>query len=1143
MPAAIATSRTATAPLLPALVLLAAFAPACLATGGAGWLAGYARDLEGEVIEYESALPEVGSALLVRSIDARRSIAWESEPVPASGGDRVTIGWMFGVDANPEQHRFELRIDGTPCLEFRNPAAPSLEPWTVEGRGGARLTFRPTRIDRHEDLFGFATLELPRSAVAPGRPVRFAVVGESAGSRVWYMTFRAAPRAGARVVTLPAIRRGADGPRQVLALEIVHLDEPAAVVIEPSFAPSRRTRLAFGYNRFELDLPPVREPRDERVTVRADGGVAWDVPCRVEPVRPWVIHLVQHSHTDIGYTRPQTEILPEHLRYIDYVLDYCDATDSWPDDARFRWTCEASYPVQEYVRTRPPAQIERLRRRVAEGRVELTALFANGSELLDERSCAASLEPLRAIRDAGLPVTIAMQNDVNGIAWCFPDLLAPLGVRHLVMGQHGHRALIPFDRPTAFWWESPAGARLLAWRADHYMTGNRWGLHGGRLDAVAPELLRYLRTLEATDYPWDRVAVQYSGVFIDNSPPGTTACDLMRRWNDRYVWPRLRSSTAGEFLRWVEAEHGADLPVHRQAWPDWWSDGVGSAPREAATARIAQGRLTAVEGLLAMSTLLGTPVPATVLDRIDAARQRLVLYGEHTYGAAESVSDPDGENSMVQWAEKAAYVWDAVKETALLEEAAMGLLQPRLHRDDVPTITVFNTLGQARGGLARVYVDHELLPPGAAFRITDEAGAAAPVQPLRRLPDGTWWGIRVEDVPPMGYRTYRLERAEDDRAPGAVAIAASESPESVRLESSHYRLLVDPRRGAVTSLLDKVRGVELVDATAPWSFGQLVQETLGDRNQLERFTLESCEREAAVVDRVALADDGPVWRSVVIEGRLPMAPRRGGTRLEIRLHAAEPRLELHYSVRKRPAVAPEGLYAALPFGLESATTTYETAGGAAEPGRDLLPGTASDWQAVQGFVSFNGERARVLVSSPDVLLFQLGGLNLGRFETVARVERPHAYAWLLNNYWVTNFLASEEGELRWSIVVTSTSPTAPPSTAGRFGLAEHVPLLARVLPALPRSDRRAREASLLQLSPPGVVLIGARPARAGGDVLLHVREADGAAARLRAMAGAPVPSAAMPVRRANALGDPVGDAAPTLPLRPGETAFVRLERR
>lgn len=60
----------------------------------------------------------------------------------------------------------------------------------------------------------------------------------------------------------------------------------------------------------------------------------------------------------------------------------------------------------------------------------------------------------------GLPVSTAMQNDVNGVAWCLADYLPDLGVRYLTMGSNNHRALIPFEGPTVYKWESPSGKSL-----------------------------------------------------------------------------------------------------------------------------------------------------------------------------------------------------------------------------------------------------------------------------------------------------------------------------------------------------------------------------------------------------------------------------------------------------------------------------------------------------------------------------------------------------------------------------------------------------------------------------------------------------------------------------------------------------------
>ena len=112
-----------------------------------------------------------------------------------------------------------------------------------------------------------------------------------------------------------------------------------------------------------------------------------------------------------------------------------------------------------------------------------------------------------------------MQDDVTGVAWCLADYLPKIGIDYLVMGQNPDRALRPFSMPTCFWWTSPAGNRVLAFRADHYQTGNFWGVHTGRVETVENELLHYVAGLEQNGYPFDRIGVQHSGYPTDNSPP------------------------------------------------------------------------------------------------------------------------------------------------------------------------------------------------------------------------------------------------------------------------------------------------------------------------------------------------------------------------------------------------------------------------------------------------------------------------------------------------------------------------------------------------------------------------------------------------------------------------------------------------
>lgn len=138
-------------------------------------------------------------------------------------------------------------------------------------------------------------------------------------------------------------------------------------------------------------------------------------------------------------------------------------------------------------------------------------------------------------------------------------------------------------------------------RSDHYHTGNSWGIHTGDMARLEDGVFGYIRNLKRTGYPFPVIAVQYSGYLTDNSPPSMRECDLIRAWNERYAWPKLRSATAHEFLGRIDSQYGDKLPVYRAAYPDWWTDGFGSAARETAASRKTQSDLVAIEAMLSMA--------------------------------------------------------------------------------------------------------------------------------------------------------------------------------------------------------------------------------------------------------------------------------------------------------------------------------------------------------------------------------------------------------------------------------------------------------------------------------------------------------------------------------------------------------------
>lgn len=181
-------------------------------------------------------------------------------------------------------------------------------------------------------------------------------------------------------------------------------------------------KLAPGLNRVQVGIPEGYDGRRVRFALKTPDGDR-SVETEILPAERWTVYLVQHTHTDIGYTKPQTEILTEHLRYIDYAIEYCEATADYPDDAKFRWTCEASWAVREWLRIRPAEQVERFLRFVKNGQIEVTAMFFNMSELSGENAYKTFLAPIARFHELGIPVETAMQDDVNGVAWCLADYL------------------------------------------------------------------------------------------------------------------------------------------------------------------------------------------------------------------------------------------------------------------------------------------------------------------------------------------------------------------------------------------------------------------------------------------------------------------------------------------------------------------------------------------------------------------------------------------------------------------------------------------------------------------------------------------------------------------------------------------------
>ena len=1075
------------------LVLLFLLAP--LTHAQEDHLAGFKQKISGTDFTYHSPFSYKEKCLLTRAREDVAPIEWETQIVPADFNQKTaSFIWLYGISSKTPSQAFDLYVNDKKVLTFTSPSNNEVVR-KIKGQDGVELRFNRSMVDMNHDEMGTAVLYLPKKYFTPGKSVKLKIDGVDNQSNEWFMTFDRALSEDIKTQQLKTVAKQNGELFHSVRFEFIHLKEPTKASITTANH-KKEFVLKTGFNEVDLMIPAVKKKTTINAEVRI-GKEIKQVGLMVEPVKEWTINLVQHSHTDIGYTRSQTEILTEHLRFIDYALDYCDQTDHYPDEAKFRWTCEAAWTVREYLKNRPKEQIDRLLQRLKEGRIEVTGMFFNFSEIIDETALAIQTQTLNHFKEKGIDVQTAMQNDVNGIGWAMIDLYKNTGVKYLTMGQHGHRAQVPFDKPTSFWWESNSGNRLLAYRSEHYMHGNALSLTSGEIDQFRANLSIYLDELEAKGYPYDRTAFQFSGYLTDNSPPSTKACDIVREWNEKYEWPKLKLSLASEFMVYLEKNKSDDLPVKKEAWPDWWTDGFGSAFTETKTARTVHSNMIANMGLLSMAKFIGTTLPPNITRDIEKAYDELLFYDEHTFGAAESITDPLIENSVIQWGQKSAYAWTAFKESSLIQEKALGLIQQHIPKSKEPTIAVFNTLNWERSGLVKAYIDHQLLPPGQPFKVLDEDGEKVKIQLVSRRGDGSSYLIWAPNVPPMGYATFRIVYEEEKQGEKN----RSESVDASILENEFYKITIDTDKGVISSLFDKELKKELVDASSTYQLGEFVYEQPDNRQSMERLT--NANRDTVYVPikktmtgltdiTVLGVEDAPLWKSVRMNGKIEVCADPRGVNMEIKLYKAEKRIELSYDMVKLSNTSPEGVFVAFPFRMKgNDRLAFDVQGGIVNPGENQLEGTAADWNVVQNFAAVQNDEAQILFSSNDVPLVQFGDINTGRFYYKHKPGNPHIYSWVLNNYWTTNFRASQEGEMKWKYYVTSTSDLTK-SYATRFGVASRVPMFTRVIPSgSTKGASSVLSKSFLNFDLPNLLLVSARPLADDKGVLLHLRETEG----------------------------------------------------
>ncbi|MDR2647603.1 MAG: hypothetical protein LBB67_05735, partial [Oscillospiraceae bacterium] len=141
-----------------------------------------------------------------------------------------------------------------------------------------------------------------------------------------------------------------------------------------------------------------------------------------------------------------------------------------------------------------------------------------------------------------------------------------------------------------------------------------------------------------------------------------------------------------------------------------------------------------------------------------------------------------------------------------------------------------------------------------------------------------------------------------------------------------------------------------------------------------------------------------------------------------------PRLDVDLQLHKKSVWEPENLYLALPFHSEQATLWADKTGCVLRPRVDQIPGSCTDYYCLQNGLAWVSDSASVIVSMPDTPLIAMGALEAHPIRLQgdpAQRNDDAVYAWVMNNFWETNFKASLGGFHQYSYRLELSAETDP----------------------------------------------------------------------------------------------------------------------
>ncbi len=245
------------------------------------------------------------------------------------------------------------------------------------------------------------------------------------------------------------------------------------------------------------------------------------------------------------------------------------------------------------------------------------------------------------------------------------------------------------------------------------------------------------------------------------------------------------------------------------------------------------------------------------------------------------------------------------------------------------------------------------------------------------------------------------------------------------LKACGFNVTVDNALGGIVSIITD-NSCELVNGKEP--IFRPIYEITPERNMVLLRHNEQTERTYGKLINIRCAHNSAICSTIYLDYELA----DNKTSVALNFHKGINRIDVKFIIEKSLHHQSENVYLLLPIVKDDKALWMDKTACLIRSGIDQLPRACMDFFSIQNGVASIGENGYTAVAMPDTALIWLGDLNdteATEMNADTAYENNHDpfYAWVLNNFWTTNFKATTAGFYEFDFVLTAdmTEDTYP----------------------------------------------------------------------------------------------------------------------